>query len=152
MVQLCRTKHKISDLFRKIRAMSLYKEVCPLSYIQQILGHENIYTTTRFYAFVTLAKAREQTNPYEENIEKTGKIRKYPKFFVGICCIIETPHRFWLFKICELIGPIVSPGLAYFGEFSALFFIKTLSSSMEISSVGAAYTRFKSAISGLISL
>lgn len=52
-------------MLRKTRATNLYKEGCPLSYIQQMLGHENISTTTGFYAFVTLdtlAKALELTN------------------------------------------------------------------------------------------
>lgn len=63
-------------MLRKTRAMSLYQEGCPLSYIQQMLGHENISTTTGFYAFVTLdtlAKALEQANPDKENAEKNWK-------------------------------------------------------------------------------
>lgn len=63
-------------MFRKTRAMSLYQEGCPLSYIQQMLGHENISTTSGFYAFVTLdtlAKALEQTNPDRGDMEKNWK-------------------------------------------------------------------------------
>ncbi len=63
-------------MLRKTRAMSLYQEGRPLSYIQQMLGHENISTTTGFYAFVTLdtlAKALEQANPDKENTEKNWK-------------------------------------------------------------------------------
>lgn len=59
--------------------MSLYKEGCPLSYIQQMLGQENISTTTGLYAFVTLdtlAKALEQINPEKENAEKNWKDKK----------------------------------------------------------------------------
>ena len=66
-------------MLRKTRAMSLYKEGCPLSYIQQMLGHENISTTTGFYAFVTLdtlAKALEQINPEKENTKKNWKDKK----------------------------------------------------------------------------
>ena len=61
------------------RAMSLYQEGCPLSYIQQMLGHENISTTSGFYAFVTLdtlAKALERTNPEGGNAEKNWKDKK----------------------------------------------------------------------------
>lgn len=66
-------------MLRKTRAMSLYQEGCPLSYIQQMLGHENISTTSGFYAFVTLntlAKALEQTNPDSENTDKIWKVEK----------------------------------------------------------------------------
>ena len=66
-------------MLRKTRAMSLYQEGCPLSYIQQMLGHKNISTTSGFYAFVTLdtlAKAMEQTNPEKENTGKNWKDKK----------------------------------------------------------------------------
>jgi site-specific recombinase XerD len=46
--------------------MNLYQSGCPLSYIQQMLGHNNISTTSGFYAFATLntlAKALEKANP-----------------------------------------------------------------------------------------
>ncbi len=58
-------KSKLLDFIKKTRAMSLYQEGCPLFYIQQMPGHENISTTSGFYAFVTLdtlAKALERTN------------------------------------------------------------------------------------------
>jgi len=63
-------------MLRKTRAMNLYQEGCPLSYIQQMLGHENISTTSGFYAFVTLktlAEAIEKANPDRENTEKSWK-------------------------------------------------------------------------------
>lgn len=66
-------------MLRKTRAMSLYQEGCPLSYIQQMLGHENISTTSGFYAFATLdtlAKALEQANPDGEDTEKYWKDKK----------------------------------------------------------------------------
>ena len=69
-------------MLRKTRAMSLYQEGCPLSYIQQMLGHENISTTSGFYAFVTLdtlAKAIERTNPDNTGLEKNWKREKIAK-------------------------------------------------------------------------
>lgn len=69
-------------MLRKTRAMSLYQEGCPLSYIQQMLGHENISTTSEFYAFVTLdtlAKAIEKTNPDREGTEKNWKNEEVTK-------------------------------------------------------------------------
>ena len=66
-------------MLRKTRAMSLYQEGCPLSHIQQMLGHENISTTSGFYAFVTLdtlAKAMERINPEKEDTGKNWKDEK----------------------------------------------------------------------------
>lgn len=53
-------------MLRKTRAMNLYQAGCPLSYIQQFLGHESISTTSGFYAFATLetlANAIEKAHP-----------------------------------------------------------------------------------------
>lgn len=63
-------------MLRKTKAMNLYQAGCPLFYIQQMLGHENISTTSGFYAFATLdtlAKALEKINPPTPSENKVWK-------------------------------------------------------------------------------
>lgn len=68
-------------MIRKTRAMDLYQSGCPLSYIQQLLGHESISTTSGFYAFATLktlSDAIEKANP-SGNDEKKWKVEDVRK-------------------------------------------------------------------------
>ncbi len=63
-------------MIRKTRAMDLYQSGVPLAHIQQLLGHEDISTTTGFYAFATLdtlARSMAKTNESGENGEKVWK-------------------------------------------------------------------------------
>lgn len=63
-------------MIRKTRAMDLYQSGVSLAHIQQLLGHEDISTTTGFYAFATLdtlARSMAKTNESGENGEKVWK-------------------------------------------------------------------------------
>lgn len=44
---------------RRTRAMDLYQAGIPLAYVAQVLGHQNVSTTTGFYAFATLETLQE---------------------------------------------------------------------------------------------
>jgi integrase/recombinase XerD len=64
-------------MIRKTRAMDLYQKGIPLTHIQQLLEHENLSTTSGFYAFATLstlAESLEKANP--TNADKKWKDKK----------------------------------------------------------------------------
>lgn len=59
-------------MIRKTRAMNLYNAGVPLPHIQQLLGHEDISTTSGFYAFITLSQLAKE-------LENTALIRSSSK-------------------------------------------------------------------------
>ena len=62
-------------MIRKTRAMDLYKNGMPLAHIQQLLGHENMSTTSGFYAFATLETLAKSM--FSANREETTDGKKW---------------------------------------------------------------------------
>ncbi|WP_380023770.1 tyrosine-type recombinase/integrase [Effusibacillus consociatus] len=74
--------HVHCHLIRKTRAMTLYRQGMPLTVIMNLLGHENLSTTSNFYAFATtemIHEAMKKTSPeavVESPIWKTEDVKK----------------------------------------------------------------------------
>lgn len=62
-------------MIRKTRAMDLYKSGMPLAHIQQLLGHENMTTTSGFYAFASIEALSKSMAV--ANKESTGSGKKW---------------------------------------------------------------------------
>lgn len=62
-------------MIRKTRAMDLYKNGMPLAHIQQLLGHENMSTTSGFYAFATIETLSKSM--VAANQEDIGMVKKW---------------------------------------------------------------------------
>lgn len=74
--------HVHCHLVRKTRAMTLYQQGMPLTVIMNMLGHEDLSTTSNFYAFATtemIHEAMKKTNPEataEAPIWRTEEFKK----------------------------------------------------------------------------
>jgi site-specific recombinase XerD len=74
-------------LIRKTRAMDLYREGISLPIVMQILGHENISTTSGFYAFATMEMMYAELEKAHPNLEPDIPLWKEKKLLETLCSL-----------------------------------------------------------------
>lgn len=80
-------EHVHCHLIRKTRAMTLYQQGMPLTVIMNMLGHENLSTTSNFYAFATtemIHQAMTKTNPEAVVEEPIWKNKEFTKLMFNL--------------------------------------------------------------------
>ncbi len=79
--------HVHCHLIRKTRAMTLYQQGMPLTIIMNMLGHENLSTTSNFYAFTTtemIHEAMKKTYPEAVDEAPIWKNEEFQKLMFNL--------------------------------------------------------------------
>ena len=75
-------KSKIWDLFRKSRAMHLYRAGMPLALLAEFLGHEDP-ETTRIYAYADTEMKRKAIEKASQNVGEVASLPTEKAFWEG---------------------------------------------------------------------
>ena len=73
---LNRGKSNLLDLLRHTRAMHLYQDGVPLSYVKEVLGHSNINTTS-IYASADLEMLRKVMEPLDMDLPTASPMPRW---------------------------------------------------------------------------